>query len=234
MTAACRTAEAIEDRLRAAGTAKRAEAEKRYLKSSLQHLGATVGQVRGEARRAAQDLSCREELVGLVEALWAPPVHERRAAAAFLLAARVDLAGPGDVVLIERLVREAKTWALVDVLAGDALGALLVRHPEAAEAVDAWALDADFWVRRAALLSQLAPLKGGAPFERFAAYADGMLDEREFFIRKAIGWVLRETAKHRPDEVFAWLLPRGTAVSRVTLREAIKYLPDHQRSAVMR
>jgi 3-methyladenine DNA glycosylase AlkD len=51
-----------------------------------------------------------------------------------------------------------------------------------------------------------------------------MLDEKEFFIRKAIGWVLRETAKRRPDLVAHCLGPRLDRVSGVTVREAVKPL----------
>ena len=61
-----------------------------------------------------------------------------------------------------------------------------------------------------------------------------MLDEKEFFIRKAIGWVLREEAKRRPDEVVAWLTPRIPRVSGVTLREAVKYVAPEDREALMR
>jgi 3-methyladenine DNA glycosylase AlkD len=227
------TAAAIERRLRAIGTPERAEAEKRYLKSDLVHLGATVWQIRREARALAKehpDLS-HDELVELVEELWAKPVHERRMTATFLLEAYPELVGPSDLALLERLVRESKTWALVDGLAGDVMGALLVRHPEAASELDRWAADDDFWVRRAALLAQIEPLRAGAPFDRFARYADAMLEEKEFFIRKAIGWVLRETGKTRGDEVFAWLAPRKDRVSGVTMREAVKYLkPEQQRA----
>jgi 3-methyladenine DNA glycosylase AlkD len=88
-------------------------------------------------------------------------------------------------------------------------------------------------VRRAALLSQLRPLKQGASFDRFAGYADAMLDEREFFIRKAIGWVLRETAKHDPDVVFQWLAPRIDRASGVTVRDAVKYLDADRRDQLM-
>jgi len=52
-----------------------------------------------------------------------------------------------------------------------------------------------------------------------------MLVEREFFIRKAIGWVLREAGKRRPADVAAWLAPRTHRASGVTMREAVKYLP---------
>jgi 3-methyladenine DNA glycosylase AlkD len=60
-----------------------------------------------------------------------------------------------------------------------------------------------------------------------------MLDEKEFFIRKAIGWVLRDTARTRPDLVFAWLLPRAALASGVTLREALKPLHPEQREAIL-
>ena len=66
-----------------------------------------------------------------------------------------------------------------------------------------------------------------------ARYADAMLDEREFFIRKAIGWVLRETSKRRPREVYDWLLPRARRASGVTMREATKYLSPEQRDALL-
>jgi 3-methyladenine DNA glycosylase AlkD len=61
-----------------------------------------------------------------------------------------------------------------------------------------------------------------------------MLGEQEFFIRKAIGWVLRETAKSRPDEVYEWLAPRIDRASGVTVREAVKYLDPEQRARLGR
>jgi 3-methyladenine DNA glycosylase AlkD len=79
----------------------------------------------------------------------------------------------------------------------------------------------------------IALRKGKGDFERFSRYADAMLDEKEFFIRKAIGWVLRDTARKRPDMVYEWLLPRAARASGVTLREAIKPLSDEQRATVL-
>jgi 3-methyladenine DNA glycosylase AlkD len=175
-----------------------------------------------------------DELVALVSALWSHPVHEARAASAMLLDFHAQLLTPSDLGLLERLVRESRTWALVDVLAGDVTGKLIYRHPEAATRLDTWATDGDFWLRRAALLAHLEPLKRGERFDRFGAYADAMLDEKEFFIRKAIGWVLRETGKRRPDEVFEWLAPRARRASGVTMREAVKYLKPRQREALTR
>jgi 3-methyladenine DNA glycosylase AlkD len=91
-------------------------------------------------------------------------------------------------------------------------------------------VDDDFWLRRASLLAYLPGLRRGeGDFDRFVALADPMLEDREFFIRKAIGWVLRETAKKRPALVVDWLEPRLDRASGLTVREAIKHVPETER-----
>ncbi len=225
-------ADGIEAELRAAGTPERAEGSKAYLKSDLDFLGVTVGQVRTAVRRVAPSLE-RPGLLAVVEALWDSPVFDRRLAAALLLDAGADVLVPGDLDVLERTIRESHTWALVDVLAGDVAGRLLVRHPDALTTLDRWASDEDFWVRRSALLALLKPMKQGLPLDRFLRYADAMLDEKEFFVRKAIGWVLREEGKRRPAEVVAWLSTRTHRASGVTMREAVKYVDADDREALM-
>jgi 3-methyladenine DNA glycosylase AlkD len=218
---------ALVARLRSVATPERAGAEKRYLKSDLEFLGATVWQIRA----AVRDLSAGQAidhggLVELVDELWSEPVHERRMAAVVVLDRFARSLTGDDLALLERLVRESRTWALVDALAGDVIGRLVEADPSGVSPhLDRWSADADFWVRRASLLAELRPIRHGAPLDRFLARAEGMLEEKEFFIRKAIGWVLREAAKKRPDEVAAWLAPRTHRASGVTMREAVKYLP---------
>ena len=60
-----------------------------------------------------------------------------------------------------------------------------------------------------------------------------MLAEREFFIRKAIGWVLRDTGRRRPGLVAGWLAPRVHLASGVTVREAVKPLPPGVRELLL-
>ena len=220
-------AEQLEAQLRSVATPERAEHEKRYLKSDLGFLGASVWQIRRAAREIVRGRELGHDgLMALVDELWSKPVHERRMAAVFVLDRFVALLGSDDLPLIERLVRESKTWALVDGLATDVLGAMVRADSGAlAGAMDRWATDDDFWLRRASLLAELRPIRDGAPMTRFLARADVMLDEREFFIRKAIGWVLREAGKRHPEVVAAWLGPRTGRASGVTMREAVKYLP---------
>jgi 3-methyladenine DNA glycosylase AlkD len=228
----------IERQLRAAGSPERAASEQNYLKSSLEFAGATVPQSRAIVtawRRAHPELT-RQRLTEVAAALWDGPIYECRLAAVLLLTDRRALLQACDAALVERMLRTAGTWALVDGLAADVMGSLVERfggelHPT----LDQWATDADFWIRRSALLALLVPLRRGDPdnFERFAGYADVMLGEREFFVRKAIGWVLRETGKRQPDLVADWLAPRAHRASGVTMREAVKWLPAAQRDALL-
>ena len=228
-----RLADEIEARLRSEGTAERAEGEKRYLKSDLEFLGATLGQIRAAVREMPPPME-HDELVGLVEELWSKPMFERRMAATVLLERGTDRLSAADLPLIERLLRESKTWALVDGLSSDAVSRLVARDPdEMTPTLDRWATDADFWIRRASLLAELRPIRKGQPLDRFLARAEPMLEEREFFIRKAIGWVLREAGKRRPDDVAAWLGPRTARASGVTMREAVKYLPAEVATTLM-
>jgi 3-methyladenine DNA glycosylase AlkD len=225
---------ALEQQLRAAGSSERAAKERAYLKSSLEHFGTSVPAIRSVAVRLGRDHPDLDhaDVVRLAEALWSAPVHERRMLAVEVLDRYPDRLSPGDLGLVERLVRQARTWALVDGLAVDVAGGIVLgapADPVVSATLDRWAADEDFWVRRSALLAELKGLRAGADFARFARHADAMLEEREFFIRKAIGWVLRETARTRPDEVVTWLAPRVSRASGVTLREVVKPLSDAQR-----
>jgi 3-methyladenine DNA glycosylase AlkD len=219
-------ADRIEARLREVGTEHRATGEKAYLKSDLEFVGATVRDTR-EIIRALVERPDRAELLALVEALWASPIHERRSAAVLLLARHARLLRTEDLPLLERLARASRTWALLDYLAVDALGPMVEADPAGTSAIlDRWASDPDFWVRRASLLAELRPIRNGVEgaLDRFLLRADAMLDEREFFIRKAIGWVLREAGKRQPGAVAAWVAPRTHRASGVTMREAVKHL----------
>jgi len=228
-------AEQIDAGLRARAKPERAAAEKAYLKSSLEHYGTSMPAIRASVQEVVGRRGLEhDDLIALVEQLWSGGVHERRAAAVEALEAHGAALRADDITLLERLLRESQTWALVDGLAASIVGPLVEREPSLGATLDRWASDDDFWIRRSALLALLLALRRGAgDFERFGRYADAMLDEKEFFVRKAIGWVLRDTGRKRPDLVFEWLLPRAARASGVTLREAVKPLSPEQRDAVL-
>ncbi len=217
----------IEAALRALGTPERAEGVKRYLKSDLDFFGVTVPKLRTAVREwlaERPDLD-RPGLLQLVTALWATRVHELRFFGIELLQALASLLRSEDADLLEDLLRRSNSWAYVDAIAPSLMGTLVERDPRLNRRLDRWAKDDNFWLRRSALLALLLPLRRGAgDWPRFVRYADAMLEEKEFFIRKAIGWVLREVSKKHPERVRKFLEERRGRVSGVTRREAERYL----------
>lgn len=223
----------IERELRALARSDRAASEARYLKSDLRFFGATLAEIRRAAKAVAKSGTLPHgDVVSLVEALWAKPVFELRMAATMLLDLHVDQLGASDLDMLEFFIRDSKTWALVDPLSGDVTGKINLDHA-LGRRLDRWSRDDDFWVRRSSLLAEIRPLKHGAAFGPFAKRADRMLEEKEFFIRKAIGWVLREMSKRRPDEVYEWTASRTHRVSGVTIREIVKYLGPERGNHLM-
>ncbi len=230
--------EELEHNLRAVGDEGRAVGAKAYLKSDLEFIGVAAKPLRAVARAILADHPeiDRQALVELVLALWQRPVFELKAVAVALLERRSGDLVTGDLGVVEDLLRRSHTWALVDWLCTKVAAPLAERESVTTAAVlERWSRDDDFWIRRASMLSQLPALRaGGGDFELFARFASRMVAEKEFFIRKAIGWVLRDVSKKRPDLVFGFLLDHVHEVSGLTLREGSKYLPEKQREELRR
>jgi 3-methyladenine DNA glycosylase AlkD len=192
------------------GTEDRAVNEKRYLKSppEFHHFGVTVPSIRKATKafaRSHKEID-HDHLVALVNELWELQIHETCMAAIELLNFNSSDLTADDAGQIERLIDSSHTWAYVDNLSATTMGSLVARYPELNATLDRWSTHSNFWLRRAAMLSLLGPLRaGGGDFEQFSRYAEPMLQEKEFFIRKAIGWILRETSKKRPELVYKWL-----------------------------
>lgn len=227
----------IEASLAEHADAERAAAEKRYLKSDLEFMGVGAGPTKKlvSAWLKARPGLTGAELVAVAQALWARRIHEDRGFAQLLLSRRVKLLSPDDIAVVETLLRTSWTWAYVDHLATSVAGPVLERHPRRASILNRWSVDDDFWIRRSSLLALLKPLRAGDASEwpRLCRYADAMLTDKQFFISKAIGWVLREVSKKRPELVTEFVEARTDRIRGVSIREAVKYLPAADRERLM-
>ena len=214
------------------GTAARATYDQQYHKSEFAHMGVPTPDLRKLVKGMYKEIGGRRathaDITTLAAALWDTDIYERRLAAVFLLAQGVRQLTAADLQNLTLMLRDAPMWSLVDPISGDIAGKIALRDREGtAPTLDDWATDPDFWLRRAALLALIPGIREGkADLVRFTRYADPMLTEREFFIRKALGWVLREIAHKDPTWTTAWLTPRLHRLSGVTFREAIRRLPE--------
>lgn len=219
--------------LAAAGDPGRAAGQQRYMRSTLPYHGVTSPELRrlvGPLLRARPPAD-RETWEATVRALWDGATHrEERYAALALAEHRAARAwqDPAVLPLHRHLVVTGAWWDLVDVVGPRLVGGVLREHrAEVTPVVDAWAVEDDLWLRRAAILSQL--LHRGATdtalLERCVrANLEGSAHGSEFFVRKALGWALRQHARVDPAWVVALVEELGDRLSGLTRREALKHL----------
>lgn len=163
------------------------------------------------------------ELQERIELLWAQREREFHYTALALAKKHLRLATPKFLTTFEMMVRTHSWWDTVDEIAAHLIGGLVKRHPELREHLDSWLDDSDLWIRRTGIIYQLR-WKDTTDVERLFAACLKLSHEKEFFIRKAIGWSLREYAKAAPEAVKNFLHSHGAKLPSLSLREARKHL----------
>ncbi len=159
-----------------------------------------------------------------VRALWAQPHREEKHCAIRLAVDHPQYVTIGTVPLYRRMIVEGAWWDFVDDIAARLIGKVLLddrarMHPK----LDRWIDDQNLWVRRSAILSQLKH-KSVTDQDQLFGYCLKRAEEKQFFIRKAIGWAFREYAKTEPDAVRAFALEHRERLSGLSFREATKHL----------
>lgn len=128
------------------------------------------------------------------------------------------------VDLYQRMIVEGAWWDLVDEIAIAIVGNVVLDDQVRMRPIlEKWIEHEDMWLRRAALICQVGH-KGETDAAMLFDFCLRRAHEKEFFIRKAIGWALREFAKAEPDAVRVFLAENGEKLSRLSRREAAKHL----------
>lgn len=217
----------IEAALRPLADAQQAVPMRAYMLNQFAFLGIHAT-ARRQALRGLPKLSgwAAPQLLALADRLWDLPEREFQYVAVDLLAKYYRQLGPESLAHLLQLVQRKPWWDTVDALAG-VVGDILLRaragQPEVQRAMDACLSHPNLWVRRVAMLHQLG-WKAQTDEVRLLHYALTLAPEPDFFIRKAIGWALRDHARSRPEAVRAFLAQHAQSLSGLTRREAGKHL----------
>ena len=221
---------AIEAALRSQADAQQAVPMKAYMLGQFGFLGIRAGPRREALKLALQGLpkftGSADELLALAHALWQLPEREFRYTAIDLLAKHHKRLAVDDLPRILQLVQTDSWWDTVDGLAGvvgDVLLRAKARQPEVQRHMDACLVHPHLWVRRVAMLHQLG-WRDQTDQARLFRYALTLAPETDFFIRKAIGWALRDQARSQPDAVRAFLAQHAEQLSHLTRRQAGKHI----------
>ena len=210
--------------MKAAADPARAAAMKAYMKSTMPFRGINLPTVRAITSGVFHDELTCEQLRDTVLRLWRDArFREERYAAQILLAEKRHIAclGPRDMPMLEEMVVTGAWWDLVDELAV-VIGDVLRRYPQQMRpTMRRWSTDANMWKRRVSIICQLK-FKRETDLDLLYSSIEPNLGDRQFFIRKAIGWALRQYAWTDPAEVARYVHQNQARLSGLSQREALK------------
>lgn len=165
-----------------------------------------------------------DEYVALASALWELPHREEKYIAQGVALAFPRFIVPVSIDLYHRFIVEGAWWDFVDETATHMIRKLVLDHPAATwPVVEGWNDDPDMWLRRASIICQVGAGER-TDTDRLFRFCERRMGEKEFFIRKAIGWALRDYARTDPEAVAAFATRNRDNLSGLSYREATKHL----------
>jgi len=213
----------------AAADPTKAPAMQAYMKSTMPYHGASLPVVRGVCKRFFPQLALPSagEWRSLVLTFWREATHREERYAAIHLAGdrRADAFQTLDALpLYEEMIVTGAWWDYVDEIAANQVGPMLRRYPEPMRATMLeWSRSDDLWKRRTSIICQLT-FKADTDLGLLYACIEPSLASREFFLRKAIGWALRQYARIDPAEVARYVAAHEAQLSGLSKREALKHV----------
>lgn len=214
-------------RLAAAADPDRAPGMQAYMKSSMPYLGVASTPLKAITRELFKEhaLETYEAWEATILELWRKAKHREVRYAAIMLSdvKRYKTFRTMDALpMYEEMIVEGAWWDYVDFLATHGLGDLMRASPaKMKKAMRAWSKSKDMWKQRSAILCQLK-LKSELDLALLYECIEQAIDSKEFFLRKAIGWALRDLAWRDPDEVLRYVKKNEARLSGLSKREALK------------
>lgn len=203
-----------------------------YMKSTMPYHGVRMPEVRALSLLAFAnlDLTC-EEWRREVLAMWRQAKYREERYSAMMLAGYRRFAAcrtPKALPMFEEMIVTGAWWDHVDE-AAHLIGDMLLAHPrELRPVMRAWSTDQNMWKRRVSIICQIS-FKERTDLRLLYANIEPNLSDREFFIRKAIGWALRAYAWTDPAEVARYVHENEARLSGLSRREALKNVPSAMR-----
>jgi len=209
----------------------------RFFKEEVRYYGVKTSTVSRIAKKYWSEIKTldKQEIFKLCNELYSSDYCEE----AFIvsnwvpnLADRFDVA---DLALFRTWIEKyVNNWAKCDGFCNHTIGTLVTMYPECVGELKRWALSQNRWLKRAAAVSLIIPVKHGAFLEDAFEIADCLLTDKDDMVQKGYGWLLKEASRHHQEEVFGYILKNRGTMPRTALRYAIELMPPEQRKEAMK
>ncbi|XP_033734558.1 uncharacterized protein LOC117323434 [Pecten maximus] len=223
----------LETRFTASQNSKNAVGMKQYMRNQFEFYGIMSPGLRSIAKEvfAAQPELTRDQALELLLEAWQKPNREFQILATNYAMKNASVLIGTDIKssmhsldTIQKLIVHKSWWDTVDMLAVNVIGPMVATYPdELGRVMDRWIDDSNMWLRRTAILHQLK-YKHKTDSQKLFRYCLMRSEEKEFFIRKAIGWALREYGKTNRKEVKEFVTEHQETLSNLSVREALKHI----------
>jgi len=203
---------------------KNAVGQKAYMRNQFEFFGMT-SPIRKEVQKPwliKANLPNKTNLENIAQTLWLKPQREFQFFAQELTFKYVKQFEIKDIALLEFMITHKSWWDTVDYIAANLLGTYFKLYPaQRAIFVKKWLASGNFWLQRSAILFQLK-YKDQVDTEMLSQVITSLLGSKEFFINKAIGWMLREYGKTNPSWVVNFV--KGHQLEKLSHKEALRLI----------
>ncbi|UBH08978.1 DNA alkylation repair protein [Macrococcus armenti] len=199
-----------------------------YMKNHFQFLGIKKSETAPIMRKLFKEFGLpndKDDVKQLVMNCFSEQEREYHYIGMVILNKSSELFHGEDMSFIKSIILTHTWWDSVDTIAPNILGDIVKRSPEVKLELCEWCLDDNFWLKRAALLHQLK-FKQQMDLPLLEQMIDHLKEDKEFFIRKAIGWILREYSK--TDAAYVINFMQQHTLSNLTSKEALKWLNNQE------
>jgi len=214
----------LELELKRNANRKIAKEQKAYMRNQFEFYGIKTP-LRREIQKpflAKSYLPPKTDLEEIVKTLWNKPQREYQFIAQELVYKYTQQFDKNDIALLEFMVTHKSWWDTVDYIAVKLIGTYFIRFPEQLDSyIDRWMASGNIWLQRCCLLYQLKS-KDNMDTQRLQYIIQKLLGSKEFFINKAIGWVLREYSKSNPKWVRDFT--ENNDLANLSRREALRLM----------
>jgi 3-methyladenine DNA glycosylase AlkD len=196
-----------------------------YLRHRFDFLGIPTPRRRALSREVLTGLPTPTEadLLSVADTCWALPAREYQYFGTDLLVRHAARLSGTSVPALRGLITTKSWWDTVDALASRVVGSVVAHHPGEVATMDSWIGERDVWLVRTALLHQLR-YRADTDAGRLFRYCRAQAGHQDFFVRKAIGWALREYARTEPGAVLRFVTEYQDRLSPRSVREAVRNL----------
>jgi len=218
------------------GSAPHTAEVQHFFKEEIQSRGWYTGELRKLARRFTKVIRSEEGLdylVAVADNLFQGNVLEEKVLAVLLLEPCVKDCTAAHFKVFDQWLDRVSTWADHDALVQYLIGHMMVADPRRLRRVLVWARSKDRWHRRASAVALLRGTNQGLFWDEVQKITHTLLEDEDDMVRKGLGWLLRETARHDAAGTMPLLMSIRERAPRLVLRTACERLPAEDRKRVL-